>query len=177
MSEKIQSISDLFEHELQDIYDAEKKLVEALGKLARESTDPEVRGAFETHREETQGQAERVEKVFRMLNREASRGEGCAGIDGLLEEKKNFTRHDPSREILQIFNLGVAMKTERYEITAYEGLILLAESLELHEAVDLLQQNLDQEEAALEKLQTFAEEPPVVTKAIAHETKGRVKSH
>lgn len=162
MSEKIQSINTLFEHELQDIYDAEKKLIDALAKLARESTDPEVQEAFQAHREETQVHAERLEEVFRMLDREASRGEGCAGITGLLQEKTDFSKHAPSREILQVFNLGAAMKTERYEITAYEGLIKLAGSLDLNEAVDLLQQTLDEEEAALEKLQGFAEEVPVV---------------
>ncbi len=158
MHGKIGNLSDLFEHELMDIYDAESKLADALKKQAAESTDPQIRVAFTMHQKETERQRERIEKVFSALGKKASRGEGCAGIDGLLEEHKKFKRHQPTPEILDIFNIGAGQKIERYEITAYTGLITLAQQLGFDQAIDLLQQNLEEEEATLEKLATLGEE-------------------
>lgn len=160
MADRINSLSDLFEHELKDIYDAEKKLVDALGVLARESTDPKVRDAFTSHQAETRGHIERIEQVFALLGKEATRGEGCAGIDGLLEEKKSFGRKSAPPAILQVFNLGAAAKTERYEITAYESLVDMAEKLGLDEAAELLASTLEEESAALDTVLGFAEEAP-----------------
>lgn len=152
------NLHDLFEHELKDMYDAETRLVDALRKQAAEANDPEIADAFQTHMEETQGQIERLEQVFEIWGREPSRGEGCAGIMGLLEEHKNFTREDPAPPILDVFNLTAAAKVERYEITAYEGLIRLADAMGLEEAVELLEQNLEEEELTLEIVQDLMEE-------------------
>lgn len=160
MFEKMQGISDLFEHELKDIYDVEQKLLDALQKLASETRDPAVKAAFESHRRETQEQVKRIERVFAMLQKEPDRGEGCAGIDGLLEEKKSFGRKSPTAEILAIFNLAAAAKTERYEISAYESLIQLARGLQLDDAAALFEQNLSEENAALAKVTGFQQEPP-----------------
>ena len=152
MPGRLNNLHDLFEHELKDIYDAENRLIDALKQQAAESTDPEIREAFQAHLEETKGQRTRLEQVFEAFGKEPNRGQGCAGIQGLLEEHKEFTREKPSPEILDIFNLGAAQKVERYEITAYESLIQLANALELDDAAELLQQNLEEEEATLEKV-------------------------
>jgi len=157
MTGRLNNLHDLFEHELKDIYDAENRLIDALKQQAAESTDPEIRAAFQEHLEETKGQRARLEEVFEAFGKEPNRGQGCAGIQGLLEEHKEFTREKPSPEIMDIFNLGAAQKVERYEITAYEGLIQLATVLELDDAVDLLQQNLEEEEATLEKVKALGE--------------------
>lgn len=154
----IANIHDLFEHELKDIYDAESKLVEALKKQAAESTDPTLRAAFQAHQKETEIQKGRVEQVFEIWGKEPNRGEGCDGIDGLLEEHKAFKDHDPRPEILDVFNITAAQKVERYEITAYEGLIRIADKLGLDDAVELLNQNLEEEEATLEKLTAMADD-------------------
>lgn len=148
----IANLHDLFEHELKDIYDAESKLVDALKKQAAESTDPQVRAGFQAHQKETEAQKQRLEKVFEIWGKEPSRGEGCDGIDGLLEEHKSFKDHSPRPEILDIFNLCAAQKVERYEITAYESLIRIADQVGLDDAVELLSANLQEEEATLEKL-------------------------
>lgn len=154
----ISNLHDLFEHELKDIYDAESKLVEALKKQAAESTDPAIRAAFQAHQKETEGQKKRVEKVFDIWGKEPTRGEGCAGIDGLLEEHKGFKEHSPSPEILDMFNLTAAQKVERYEITAYMSLLKMAQQLGLDEAVDLLGMNLEEEEKTLEKVTALSDD-------------------
>ncbi len=147
------NLHDLFEHELKDIYDAENKLVAALQTLESEAGDEKLREAFRAHLQETRGHVQRLENVFDIWGREPSRGEGCKGIDGLLEEKRSLDRKgDLGEPVRDIFNAGAAVKTERYEISAYEGLIGLARSLQLEDVVQLLQKNLDEEVAALEKV-------------------------
>lgn len=151
------TLHDLFEHELKDIYDAETRLIDALRRQASESSDPEIREAFETHLDETRGHKKRLERVFEIWGREPSRGEGCAGIEGLLEEHKSFTREDPAGPILDVFNLTAAAKVERYEITAYESLIRLASQMGLDDAVELLEATLEEEEQTLETVLDLAE--------------------
>jgi ferritin-like metal-binding protein YciE len=84
--------------------------------------------------------------------------ETCPGIEGLIKEKKAFMREKPSDELLEFYNIGAAQKTERYEITAYEGLIDMADKLGMLDAVELLEQTLQEEEAALNKLKAIASE-------------------
>jgi ferritin-like metal-binding protein YciE len=153
----MQTIQELFEHELKDMYSAEHSLLEALEQMANETSDREIKKAYTQHRRETQGQIKRLDKVFKMLGQKAS-AETCAGIEGLLKEKKLFMREKPSSELLEFFNIGAAQKTERYEITAYESLIDMAEKLDMGEAVELLEQNLQEEEGALNKLKMIASE-------------------
>jgi len=149
------SLRDLFEHELKDIYYAEHKLVAALGQLATEAISPEANKAFTAHQMETEGHIQRLDKVFKAFG-EPPKAETCPGIEGLLKEKQTFSKEKPSAEILAFYNLGAAAKTERYEITAYEGLIDLATSLGLTDAARLLRENLAEEEAALKKVQDLA---------------------
>jgi ferritin-like metal-binding protein YciE len=153
----MQTIEELFEHELKDIYSAEHSLLAALEQMAGESSDREIKKAYTQHRKETQGQIKRLEKVFRSLGRKPA-AETCAGIEGLLKEKKLFMREKPSPELLEYFNIGAGQKAERYEITAYEGLIDMADKLGLKDAVELLEQTLQEEEAALNKLKMIASE-------------------
>src|SRR6202049_2015426 len=150
------TLSELFEHELKDLYYAEHQLVEALQTLADESSDENIRKAFQSHRKETQGHIKRLDQVFKSLG-EKPASETCKGIDGLLKEKKAFAKEKPSAEILDFYNLGAAQKTERYEITAYETLIEMAEALGRSEIVTQLEANLQEEEAALQKLKTLAD--------------------
>jgi len=153
----MQTIEELFEHELKDIYSAEHSLLAALEQMAGESSDREIKKAYTQHRKETQAQIKRLEKVFKSLGRKPA-AETCAGIEGLLKEKKLFMREKPSPELLEYFNIGAGQKAERYEITAYEGLIDMADKLGLKDAVELLEQTLQEEEAALNKLKMIASE-------------------
>src|SRR5678816_3313403 len=151
----MESIEELFEHELKDILGGEQALVDALEQMAQESTDRDIKKAYTQHRKETQGQIKRIEKIFRSLGQKPE-AETCPGIEGLIKEKKAFMREKPSDELLEFYNVGAGQKVERYEITAYEGLIGMAEKLGMSDVVDLLEQNLQEEEMALNKLKAIA---------------------
>ncbi len=153
----MQTIEELFEHELKDIYGAEHSLLDALEQMAGESSDREIKKAFTQHRKETQGQIKRLDKIFKSMGQKPE-AETCAGIEGLIKEKKAFMREKPSDELLEFYNIGAGQKTERYEITAYESLIDMADKLGMTDAVELLEQNLQEEEAALNKLKMIASE-------------------
>jgi ferritin-like metal-binding protein YciE len=151
------TIEELFEHELKDIYAGETSLLAALEQMAEESSDREIKKGFQLHRKETQGQLKRLDKIFKMLGQKAD-AESCPGIEGLIKEKKAFMKERPSEELLEFYNVGAAQKVERYEITSYENLIDMAEKLDLREAVELLEQNLQEEETTLNKLKAIASE-------------------
>lgn len=153
----MQTIEELFEHELGDIYAAEHSLLDALEQMASESSDREIKKGFVQHRKETQGQIKRLEKIYKMLGQKPEVGT-CPGMEGLIKEKKVFMRERPSEELLEFYNIGASQKVERYEITAYETLIDMAEKLGMSDAVDLLEQNLQEEEMTLNKLKTLASE-------------------
>jgi ferritin-like metal-binding protein YciE len=151
------TIEELFEHELKDIYGAEHSLLDALEQLAGESSDREIKKAYTQHRKETQGQIKRLDKIFKILGQKPE-PETCPGMEGLIKEKKVFMREKPSEELLEFYNIGASQKVERYEITAYENLIDMAEKLGMSDAVELLEQNLQEEEATLNKLKAIASE-------------------
>jgi ferritin-like metal-binding protein YciE len=151
----MQTARDLFVHELQDMYDAEQRLVEALGEQERESSRPELQKAFASHREQTEGQVERLREAFDEIGAEPAETE-CKGIKGLIEEHEAFKQEEPSEELLDIFNVGAAIKVESYEINAYESLVKLGRDLNFKKAVNLLNQNLKEEQQTLKKMETFS---------------------
>jgi ferritin-like metal-binding protein YciE len=153
----MQTIEELFEHELQDIYSAEQLLLGALEQMANESSDREIKRGFTQHRRETQGQIKRLDKIYKMLGQKP-KSSSCPGMEGLIKEKKAFMREKPSDELLEFYNVGAAQKVERYEITAYENLIDMAEKLGISDVVDLLEQNLQEEEMTLNRLKAIASE-------------------
>ena len=153
----MQTIEELFEHELKDMYSAEQSLLEALEQMADESSDREIRKGFTQHRKETQAQIKRLEKIYKALGQKPETGT-CPGIEGLIKEKKAFLREKPSSELLEFYNIGAAQKAERYEITAYETLIDMAEKLGMGDVVELLEQNLQEEEMTLNRLKAIASE-------------------
>ena len=158
------TIEELFQHELKDIYGAETSLLAALEQMAEESSDREIKKGFQQHRKETQGQLKRLEKIFKMLGQKVE-AEPCPGMEGLIKEKKQFMKEKPTPELLEFYNVGASQKVERYEITAYESLIDMADKLGLSDAVELLEQNLQEEEATLNKLKAIASEFDVTEEA------------
>ena len=157
----MQSIEELFEHELKDMYSGEHALLDALEQMADESSDREIRKGFTQHRRETQAQIRRIEKIFKMMGQKP-KVETCPGIEGLLKEKKLFMREKPTEDLIEFFNVGASQKVERYEITSYESLIDMADKLGMTAAVELLEQSLQEEEAALNKLKMIASEYDVM---------------
>jgi ferritin-like metal-binding protein YciE len=142
---------DLFEHELRDIYDAESKLLNALESMAEKVANEELSKSFLEHRKVTQTQADRLEKVFALIDRKPRR-EACDGINGLIKEFTGFVQDEsPSDAVLNVFATAAAQKVEHYEICAYKSLIKLADQLGLSEAAELFEQSLKEEqETALE---------------------------
>jgi ferritin-like metal-binding protein YciE len=153
----MESIEELFEHELKDILGGEQSQLAALEQMAEESSDRDIKKAYLQHRKETQGQIKRLERIFKSLGQKPE-AETCPGIEGLIKEKKVFAREKPTAELLEFFNIGAAQKVERYEITSYENLIDMADKLGMTDVVELLEQNLQEEEAALNKLKALASE-------------------
>jgi ferritin-like metal-binding protein YciE len=145
---------ELFIHELTDMLDAERKLIEALGELSESDPRPELQKAFSAHQEQTQGHAERIQQIFEELDEQPEETE-CKGIKGLIEERESFKEEDPAEDILAAFDVGAAIKVESYEINAYNSLIDMARDLGMNKAVKLLNQNLKEEQQTLKKMQAF----------------------
>jgi ferritin-like metal-binding protein YciE len=150
------TLHDAFIDELRDTYDAEKQLTKALPKLAKASNSPELRAAFETHLEETEGQIERLERVFDSLD-EQVRGKHCDGIAGIIEEGKAIMGEEFEGSTMDACLIAAGQRAEHYEMAAYGTLIAWAKMMGHSEAADLLQQNLDEEKAADKKLSSLAE--------------------
>ncbi len=145
---------ELFLHDLRDTLNAENKLVHALGEMARESHNERLRDAFTEHRHQTEQHAQRLVDVFRLLGQTPEQAD-CKGIDGLSDEKQEIMKRHPAEELLDFINVGAAIKSERYEISAYETLILMAEQMGARQCAQLLRHNLEEEKVALDKLQIF----------------------
>ena len=155
MSEE-KTLHDAFIDELRDTYDAEKQLTKALPKLAKTATNPKLRAAFETHLKETEGQITRLEQVFESLD-EKVRGKHCDGIAGIIEEGKAAMEEEFDETTMDACLIAAGQRAEHYEMAAYGTLIAWAQAMGHNEAVQLLQQNLDEEKAADKKLSGLAE--------------------
>ncbi len=153
----IKTIEELFIHELSDIYSAEKQLTKALPTLARASSAPELREAFESHLEETQGQVERIDQVVELLGIHLKRIK-CAAMEGLVEEGKEVIEGVEEGPLRDAALIGGGNKVEHYEIASYGTLIALAKQLGYKDAVPLLKETLAEEKAADEKLTLLAEQ-------------------
>jgi ferritin-like metal-binding protein YciE len=151
----IQTAHELFIHELNDILDAERKLVDALGEQAEGASNPQLQKAFQSHQAQTEKQVQRLEQVFEEIGEQPENTE-CKGMRGLLEEVESFKEEDPSPDILDVFSIGAALKVESYETDAYESLIRLARGMGHTKAVKLLQQNQKEEQATWKKLDGLA---------------------
>jgi ferritin-like metal-binding protein YciE len=150
------TLHDAFIDELRDTYDAERQLTKALAKLAKAATSPDLSEAFSSHLQETQGQIERLEEVFASLD-EKVRGKHCDGIAGIIEEGKSIMEEDFDETTMDACLIAAGQRAEHYEMAAYGTLVAWARAMGHSEAADLLQQNLDEEKAADEKLSSLAE--------------------
>ena len=122
------TLHDAFIDELRDTYDAERQLTKALPKLAKAATSPELREAFETHLEETQGQIERLEQVFESLE-EKVRGKHCDGIAGIIEEGKSIMEEDFDETTMDACLIAAGQRAEHYEMAAYGTLVAWAKAM------------------------------------------------
>ena len=152
----LDSLEKLFLEELKDIYNAEKQLTKALPRMAKAAESPGLQQAFTNHLRETEGQIQRLERVFQELG-QAARGKKCKAMEGLIEEGKELMEEESEPQVLDAALIGAAQKVEHYEIAAYGCLSTYAELLGHSDAAQLLRQNLQEEEAADKKLNSLAE--------------------
>ena len=150
------TLHDAFLDELRDVYDAEKQLLKALPKLAKRASSEELQEAFESHLEETRGQIEKLERVFASLD-EKVRGKHCDGIAGILEEGKAVMEEDFDDQTMDACLIASGQRAEHYEMAAYGTLVAWARVMNHEEAAVLLEEILEQEKAADEKLTQLAE--------------------
>jgi ferritin-like metal-binding protein YciE len=143
---KMQTLHDLFEHEIADLYSAEKQLVEALPKMAKAASHGELRKAFEHHLDETRDHVKRLEEIRDSLG--SSKSETCEGMKGLIEEGEEIVKAEGDPAVKDAALIGAAQRVEHYEIAAYGTARTLADELDLGEAKDLLDQTLDEESNA-----------------------------
>ena len=152
----LDSLQSLFLEELKDIYHAEKQLVQALPRLAKSASSPELKEAITDHLEETKGHVERIEQIFQALGH-AARGKRCKGMEGLLEEGKEIMEEEGEDAVIDAALIAGAQRVEHYEIAAYGCLRTYAQLLGYDDAAKLLSETLAEEEAADEKLNAIAE--------------------
>jgi ferritin-like metal-binding protein YciE len=150
------TLADLFEDELRDVYDAEKRILKALPKMARAASDEQLRDAFATHLEETRGQVERLEQVFASLDLKV-KGKRCMGMEGIIAEGTEIMEEDGDDAVIDAGLIAAAQRVEHYEITAYGTLMAWAKVLGHEEALDLLGENEREEKDADQKLSELAE--------------------
>jgi len=156
MAKEPKQLDELFHDTLKDIYYAEKKILSALPKMAKAAQNDDLRAAFEKHHTETEGQIERLEQVFELIE-EKAQGKKCAAIEGILEEGQEIIKEFKGSPALDAGLVSAAQAVEHYEIARYGTLRTWAEELGLDDAKDLLQETLDQEEATDQALTELAE--------------------
>jgi ferritin-like metal-binding protein YciE len=150
------TLDDLFLDTLKDIYFAEKQVLKALPKMARAAQSEDGKAGFLQHRDETQGQIERLEQVFELIGKPA-RGKTCEAIQGILAEGEEIMEDFKGSPALDAGLISSAQAVEHYEIARYGTLIAWAKQLGLKDAVPLLQATLAEEEATDKKLTQLAE--------------------
>jgi ferritin-like metal-binding protein YciE len=152
---KIASLDKLLEDELKDLYNAEGQLVKALPKMAKAASDAALKKAFTSHLMETKGQVKRLGTIGNLLGIKLT-GKKCKAMEGLLEEGKEILEADGPSAVIDAALIGAAQRVEHYEIAAYGTARAFAEHLGNSKIVKLLQQTLDEESAADEKLSTIS---------------------
>ena len=155
-SKDIKTMNDLFVHQLQDMYYAEKQIVKALPGMIEKASDSQLKQGFKTHLGETENHVTRLEQVFRMHNAEI-KGVNCPAIDGIIEEADDVAGEVEDKKVLDAALIAAAQAVEHYEIARYGTLIAWARQLGREDCASVLQKTLDEEKATDKKLTTMAE--------------------
>jgi ferritin-like metal-binding protein YciE len=161
---KMKSMEDLFYGLLQDIYYAEKQLLKALPKMAKNASSPELGKALLQHRDETETQVQRLDQAFEMIDRRA-KGQKCEAIVGLVEEGEEVIKNAEDDDVRDAGIVGAAQAVEHYEIARYGTLCAWAKQMGKPEIARLLHQTLEEEKKADVLLTKIAEQQ--VNKAAA----------
>ena len=152
----IKTMDDLFVHQLQDIYYAEKQIVKALPKMVDKATDAQLKKAFQDHLEQTKGHVTRLEQVFKMHNAEV-KAVTCPAIDGIIKEADEVAGEVEDKSVLDAALINAAQAVEHYEMTRYGTLIAWAKQLGRNDCASVLQKTLDEEKATDSALTKMAD--------------------
>src|ERR1700694_4653663 len=156
MPAKDKNLNDLFHDTLKDVYYAEKQILRALPKMAKAAQSDKLRAAFEKHHGETEGQVERLEQVFALIDKTA-RAQTCDAIQGILDEGKEIMEEYKGTEALDAGMVAAAQAVEHYEIARYGTLKQWAQPLGMKDAVRLLDETLQEEKKTDQTLTSLAE--------------------
>jgi ferritin-like metal-binding protein YciE len=151
----INSAKELFMHDMGDIYSAEQMILQILPQLMKESNNQQASDAYQLHLQQTQHQIQNLEQCFQMLGGQPPQVQ-CHTVVGLKQEHDSFVQEKPDQNVLTMFDLGAADKTEHYEIASYKGLIAKAQLMGQQNCVNLLQENLQEEESMSQRVEQIA---------------------
>jgi ferritin-like metal-binding protein YciE len=154
---QMESLQELYVDELKDIYSAEKQILKALPKMIKAATHPELKDAFATHRDQTEGHVARLERIFNDLD-QSPRGKKCKGMEGVIEEGAELLAEKPAPDVLDAGLISAAQRVEHYEIAAYGTVRTWATQLGREQDASLLEQTLGEEKETDELLTRLAEE-------------------
>jgi ferritin-like metal-binding protein YciE len=150
------SLDDLFLEQLKDLYDAEHRLTKALPKMADTAHHPQLKKAFQDHLKETKNHVTRLEQVFEILGKPAER-QACQAMKGLIEEGDEILSAKGNDDVRDAGLIAAAQRVEHYEMAGYGTVRTFAQRLGYDDVARLLQQTLDEEGAADQKLTQIAE--------------------
>ena len=153
---KLNSLHDVYVHQLKDIYSAEKQIIEALPKMARAASSDQLRAAFEKHLQQSETHLERVRQVLDEVDVNPGNVK-CDGMEGLIKEGEDAIKTDGQAAAKDAMLISAAQRVEHYEIAAYGSVRTYADLLGYSEAADLLQATLDEEGETDKKLTQLAE--------------------
>lgn len=141
----METANQFFVREIQDMYNAEKQAVRALTEIEQQCKRAEIKRAAARHRRQTEGQIKRLDRVFRSIGSQPEE-RSCEGVSGLLQEKRTVEGEQLSPDLIDLNALMTALKFERYEVSAYETLIFMAQQMKHREAARLLKETLKEEQ-------------------------------
>jgi ferritin-like metal-binding protein YciE len=153
---KLNSLHDLYVHELKDLYSAENQILKALPKMAEQAGTGELRAAFEDHLQQTREHVNRLERIFERLN-ESPKGDTCDGMKGIISEGEDMMDEDAEESVSDAALISSAQKVEHYEIASYGSVRTYAQQLGYDQDSQLLQRTLDEEGETDKRLSRIAE--------------------
>ena len=160
------TMDELFVDELKDLYSAEKQITRALPKLVKAATSDELRQAFQSHLEETNGHVVRLEKAFEILGK-SPKGKTCVGMKGVLEEGAEMLEDTDKGEVRDAGLISAAQRVEHYEMAGYGSARDFAKLLGQNEIAELLEETLEEEKAADKKLTSISKQVNAEAQAAA----------
>ena len=153
---EMDSLRELYVEGIKDLYSAENQILKALPKMAKAASSPQLQQAFQMHLEQTQGQVQRLERIFEKLGA-SPKGKTCKAMEGLVAEGEELLKEDADPAVLDAGLIAAAQRVEHYEIAGYGTVRTYARLLKDNEAAQLLQQTLDEEGETDKKLTQLAE--------------------